>query len=142
MFTIDEYVGVHKDSPDWDDEKKHNASLLIDACSKLKEKLDLEDIRFQINPRTGCIISGETYGGFRPKSCPIGAENSSHKQGKAVDIYDPHGDIDTFLLENPELLVECGIYIEHPAKTNGWSHWAIKTSPEDSPRSGHHIFFP
>lgn len=142
IFTIDEYVGLHKDSPDWTPVIQGNAQLLMTLCSRLKDIMESDGIDFQTNPKTGSIISGEIYGGFRPQDCPIGAANSSHKMGKAVDIYDPTNNIDAWLMLNQNALVECDIYIEHPSKTMHWSHWAIKTTSEDSPKSGHHVFFP
>jgi hypothetical protein len=137
MFTMDDLVGPWKDSPDWTPERQANAQKLIEACTRLQIALEKEDIHFPINPKTGTTISGEVYGGFRPQSCPIGAPHSAHKEGLAVDRYDPDGKIDGFLLREVDLLTECGIYIEAPSATPGWSHWTIR-----APGSGHHVFLP
>ena len=142
MFTLKDYVGVHWNSPDWNEVRIANAQNLMAACKALQERMEADGVVFHINPKTGTTISGEVYGGFRPQDCPIGAPESSHKQGKAVDRYDPYNQIDDWLLAHPEALAEFGIFIEHPDKTPHWSHWAIKTLPSDPPHSGHHIFYP
>jgi len=137
MFTLADYVGPHADSPDWNEERQDNANALILACTKLQSLLEAENVHFPLNPKTGTTISGETYGGFRPQDCPIGAPGSAHKEGLAVDRYDPGDLIDQFLLRRVDLLNQCGIYIEAPSTTPGWSHWTIR-----SPASGHVIFYP
>jgi len=159
MFTKVDYVGPWTESPDWNKDRQDHSEVLMFHCAKLENILLAAGIEFpshphgnQIHPRVD-QISGETYGGFRPQSCPIGAPLSSHKDAKAVDRYDPKEEIDNWLLDNynrnveagtPELcaLAVCGIYIEHPSTTPGWSHWAIKLQPDDAPRSGHYVFYP
>jgi hypothetical protein len=153
MFTKIEYVGPWAESPDWNKDRQDNCEVLIARCAKLENMMLAAGVLFPVNPHTETQISGETYGGFRPQDCPIGAAHSSHKEGKAVDRYDPTGEIDAWLLENYEACVKtgnidmsalavCGIYIEHPDSTPGWSHWGIKLQDSDAPRSGHHIFYP
>jgi len=137
MITIEDYVGVHKDSPDWTQERQENAERLCAAVNALMLDMKLAGVDFRTNPATGSCVSGQTFGGFRPQSCMQGAPNSSHKQGLAIDLYDPGGDIDCWLLKHVDKLEEYGIYIEHPDSTTHWSHWSIK-----SPGSGHHIFLP
>lgn len=137
MFTLADYVGGHSGSKGWDDSAKSNANRLIFACTKLQELMEDNGIVFHLNPATNTTISGQTYGGFRPQDCPIGAANSAHKTGEAVDRYDHDGAIDRWLVAHPDALVECGIYIEAPASTVGWSHWSIR-----APHSGKHIFQP
>ena len=137
MFTISDYVGVHIKSPDWTDKRQDNAAKLILACTPLQLRMESEGIQFHINPKTGTTISGETYGGFRPQDCPIGAPESAHKQGLAVDRYDPGNEIDDWLVAHPEALVEFGIYIEAPSSTPHWSHMSTRNPP-----SGKHIFLP
>lgn len=137
MITLEEYVGVHKDSPDWTEARRINATELLRACAEL-ERLAVEDgVKFLNNARTGSGVSGDTLGGFRPQSCPIGAPSSAHKEGLAVDRYDPNGEIDSWCMANLSQLIKCGIYIEHPSKTNGWSHWTVK-----APGSKNRVFFP
>ena len=137
MLTLTEYVGPHFDSDDWTPKRQENAEMLMEACAMLQTTMVAAGVRFPTNPATGSGISGQTFGGFRPQSCPQGAPDSAHKEGLAVDRYDPHGEIDAWLMKHEDVLAEHGIYIEHPDKTIHWSHWSIKP-----PRSGRHIFWP
>lgn len=137
MITLEQYVGLHLNSPDWTLERAKNAMKLLAACEKLQKRMEDDDVVFMVNPKTGSQVSGEIYGGFRPQNCTIGAPHSSHKEGLAVDIFDPENKIDKWLLEFPLALNDFGIYIEHPDKTPGWSHWSIR-----APGSGKHIFWP
>lgn len=137
MISLNQYVGAWATSPDWTMERGKNAIRLLAAMGPLEAALCALGVKFPQNPKTGSQISGELYGGFRPQACPIGAVHSSHKEGLAVDRYDPDGQIDKTLMAHQDLLVKCGIYIEHPDSTPGWSHWTIK-----APSSGHHVFYP
>ena len=137
MITLRQYVGPHSDSVDWNAERMANAERLLAACAKLEEMILKDGINFPVNPSTQSGVSGQTMGGFRPQSCTQGAAKSSHKEGLAVDRYDPYGKIDDWCSSNLDKLVECGIYIEHPSATPGWSHWTIK-----APRSGNRVFYP
>lgn len=137
MITLDQYVGQHANSPDWTPERQANAAVLLAACARL-ETIMLEDgIRFRENPATGSGVSGETFGGFRPQDCPIGAPHSNHKEGRAVDRYDPDGAIDDWCLHHLADLAQCGIWIESPTATVHWSHW--QSVP---PKSGVRVFMP
>lgn len=137
MITIEQYFGKWIDHPDATPERKENAGRLLVAVEKL-EQLAIEDgIVFPDNPATGSGVSGQTYGGFRPQDCPQGAPHSSHKEGLAVDRYDPDNKIDDWCMANLGRLEQCGIYIEHPDSTPHWSHWTIK-----APGSGHRVFYP
>ncbi len=140
MITGDEYFGPWKDHPDATEERRQNAILLLHACSALEYFALRDGIEFPDNPHTGSGVSGKTYGGFRPQDCPQGAPQSSHKEGMAVDRYDPEDLIDKWCMAHSEvggLLESCGIYIEHPSKTDGWSHWSTRR-----PKSGKRVFYP
>ena len=143
MFTLDDYVGGYADSPDWNDERKANAAALMTACEGLQADLEAAGIHFQLNPATGTTISGEGHGGFRDQTCTIGAPNSAHKSGEAVDRYDPENEIDEYLWQDYQkngdnsLLVKHGIYCEVTQSTPLWSHWSTRRPP-----SGHHWFVP
>ena len=137
MITLEQYVSPHKDSSDWTPERRFNAGQLLVACSELQKEAEADGVKFPINSTTGSQISGQTLGGFRPQDCKIGATKSSHKEGLAVDIYDPYGAIDSWCMVNQDKLANHGIYIEHPTKTIGWSHWTIK-----APGSKNRVFFP
>lgn len=137
MITLEQYVGPHAESPDWTAVVIERAKQLLEACTKL-EFLALQDgVKFPINPVTKSGVSGQTLGGFRPQDCPIGAPTSAHKAGMAVDRYDPDGLIDKWCFEHQDRLEQCGIYLEHPEATKGWSHWSTR-----KPASGHIVFYP
>ena len=140
MFTIEQYAGKWLDSEDWTDQRYANAQKLQEACERLMELAEDAGVVFETNPATGSIISGQTLGGFRPQSCAQGAKLSAHKQALAVDLYDPSGEIDSWCVANSYrggALEQCGIYLEHPSKTIGWSHWSVQ-----APRSKNRIFMP
>lgn len=159
MITIEQYVGPWADSPDWTVQRQANARRLLAACINLESLLSANGVSFPDHPHGGTGlhnarydardgVSGQTYGGFRPQDCTQGAPHSSHKEGLAVDRYDPGNLIDDWLMNDyqenvdagtPEqsALVQCGIYIEHPDSTDGWSHWTIR-----APGSGRRIFYP
>ena len=137
MISLSEYVGHWKDSPDWDTERQTAAIFLLDKCADLQTAMMADGVIFQINTKTGTQVSGEVYGGFRPQSCPIGAPHSNHKEGRAVDVYDPYGHIDMWCMGHQSRLKAVGIYIEHPDYTGGWSHWQSV-----APASGKTVFIP
>ena len=137
MITLNQYVGRWSQSPDWTEERQANARALLAACALLEDRMSAEGFTFPINPVTGSGVSGATFGGFRPQSAPVGAPKSNHKIGLAVDRYDPLNKIDAWCMANLDVLEECGIWIEHPSKTETWSHWQCVP-----PKSGKRVFYP
>ena len=137
MITLEQYVGVHSCCEDWNQERIDNAGELLAACAPLYDEMTAVGVVFHINPATGSQVSGQTFGGFRPQDCPQGAPNSSHKEGSAVDWYDPYGLIDDWLMKHEDRLAAHGLYIEHPQATTHWSHWTTR-----APRSGRRVFYP
>lgn len=137
MITIAQYFGRWFNHPDATPERKANAAKLLKACSTLEALAVLDGVKFYDNPTTECRQAGEEYGGFRPQSCPIGAPRSAHKEGLAVDLFDPKNEIDAWCMANLDKLEQCGIYIEHPDATPTWSHWTTR-----APGSGNRVFHP
>jgi hypothetical protein len=138
MLTYEDIAGPWENHADLTDERAGNIiQLLIPACSMLEERMRVDGVVFPVNPKTGTGVSGETFGGFRPQSCQTGAPKSNHKQGLAVDRYDPANEIDTWCMAHLDILEECGIWIEHPSKTPTWSHWQCVP-----PKSGRRVFLP
>jgi hypothetical protein len=137
MITLEQYVGPHVNSPDWTPARQENARKLLAACAALEVEMARGGVSFPDNPKTKSGVSGSTFGGFRPQDCPQGAPNSSHKDGLAVDRYDPAGKIDDWCMAHLDRLAVYGIYIEHPSATPGWSHWTIR-----APGSGNRAFYP
>ncbi len=136
-MTVEQYFGPWIKHPDATPKRKDNAARLMLAVARLEAHAVADGVVFRINPKTGSGVSGTQYGGFRPQDCPEGAPGSSHKDALAVDRYDPIGEIDAWCLRNLDVLELCGIYIEHPSETCGWSHWTIR-----APKSGRRVFFP
>lgn len=137
MMTLDKYFGPWRNHPDATPVRKANAERLIDAANKLIEMAKADGVKFHINQSTDSYVSGSRLGGFRPILSSTGAVRSSHKEGLGVDIYDPHDEIDKWCMDNTDKLESCGIYLEHPDYTVGWSHWQIRR-----PGSGNRIFYP
>ena len=114
------------------------ATILLDRVNTLlRRALETGKVDLETNPYTGTLIGGQRNGGWRPQECSIGAPNSAHKTGEAVDVYDPDGDIDNCIMEYQNWLTELGLCIEHPSATRGWCHLSTRL-----PKSGKRVFFP
>lgn len=138
MITLKQYAGQWFGKDDFDKTKQASADFnLLPAVNSLMKIAEADGVEFKTNPATKSQISGQSLGGFRPLSCPVGAPKSNHKQGLAVDLYDPDGLIDDWCMKNLDKLEECGIWLEHPSATNGWSHWQCVPV-----RSGKRVFMP
>jgi hypothetical protein len=140
MISKGQYLGLYSTSPDLTPARLANIDRLLIFVNRLMMIGIQEGVLFPINKKTGSQISGETYGGFRPQSCTEGALHSSHKEGQAVDLFDPAGNIDAWLQTSKaakSLYEQLGIYFEHPDSTPGWSHWTIR-----APLSGNRFFRP
>jgi len=131
MITKEQYFGKFTHT----DEKKKSALIMLDRVNRLLHFMQSKGVKTEINPATGCEISGQTYGGFRPQDCPQGAPLSSHKQGMAVDIYDPKNEIDAAITD--AILLGHDLYREAPEATHHWAHLSTR-----SPASGHRTFKP
>lgn len=132
-----EYFGKWMFNRDATPERVNNAENLCAAVNRLIERMESDGVKFPINPHTRTNVSGESFGGFRPQSCAIGAPNSAHKEGMAVDLYDPDNAIDDWLIAHADDLDQFGLWFEHPDSTPYWSHWSIR-----KPRSGNRFFRP
>lgn len=135
MISIAEYVGPHAESPDWTPERKDAAVVLLEKVNELLAAAEHNGVELPDNPKTGSLVSGTQYGGFRPQNCPDGAPHSSHKEGLAVDVYDPHGYLDRWISDL--ILEKYGLYREHPADTPTWTHLTTR-----APASGRRSFHP
>jgi len=116
-----------------------NASLMVELANKLVLLAQGARIYLPTHPRTGTIISS----GWRPASVnaatPNAAPNSKHMTGQAIDLYDPDGDLDEWLLtaDGQKTMADLGLWHEHPSATKGWAH--VQSLP---PRSGRRTFYP
>jgi hypothetical protein len=136
MITLSDYFGKFNDHPAKTIAHVNNAERLLGKVNEmLTELFKTRNIDLDINPNTKTLIAGQTYGGWRPPECDIGAPNSAHKTGEAVDIYDADGDIDG-AIDDP-LLRKYGLYREHPSATRSWCHLTTR-----APKSGRRSFYP
>ena len=135
MISPSDYFGIFEEHPDLTQERKDNAYILLERVNNLLVLAEANGVFLDVNPHTKTLVSGEVYGGFRPQDCPIGAEHSRHKEGKAVDVYDPHGDLDRWITESR--LITAELAREHPSCTGTWCHLQ-----SEIPISGHHTFYP
>lgn len=137
-MNIADVIGPHGASPDLTTARLANITdRLIPAVNLLEARMRAAGVVFPVNPATLTGVSGKTFGGFRPQACPQGAPKSNHKEGLAVDRFDPRGLIDAWCMANLGVLAACGIWIEHPDATAGWSHWQCVP-----PKSGRRVFLP
>ena len=90
------------------------------------------------------LTFGEERGltsGWRPlsvnRAVPGAALYSNHTKCRAADLADPLGDLDEWALDNPLVLEDLGLWLEHPSATKGWCH--VQTVP---PKSGKRVFYP
>lgn len=131
-ITTDDYFGKWKPTRARD---VQNAKALLATITPLLEAAAKAGVVFTINPNTATLVSGEQYGGYRPPFCPIGAPESAHKTGEAIDIYDPLNALDTWL--NDKVLEKYNLYREHPSATTHWCHLTTRR-----PGSGNRSFHP
>lgn len=81
--------------------------------------------------------------GWRPPALnaatPGAALKSKHMTAQAIDLADPEGDLDEWLMSplGQSIMGSLGIWHEHPAATKGWAHLQIVP-----PRSGNRTFYP
>lgn len=74
------------------------------------------------------VTSGYRPGRFNVKAG--GAPNSTHLDCRACDFADPDGQLDDFCTKNVQVLEQCGLYLEHPDSTPGWTH--LDTKPRNN----------
>lgn len=114
-----------------------NSPLNVSQGANMNELLDR--INLLLNEPDCPGYFGVTSG-YRPASINSavgGALKSAHLTCEAIDLGDPAGLIDKWLLTTPELLLKYDLYLESPSKTPGWSHLATRR-----PKSGNRVFLP
>lgn len=135
MITLEEYFGPWLDDKDATDERKANARTLLVAVNNLLDEAEADGVIVQINPATGSQVSGQTLGGFRPQSAAQGRPHSAHKEGRAVDVYDPQNKLEAWVTN--ERLEAFDLYREAPESTPHWVHLTDR-----APGSGKRTFNP
>ena len=117
MITAEEYFG---NKPHTEEQQRAANSLL----EKVNAMLGSLIWAYPIDKDTGTSISGvhggAGDGGFRLPDSKTGAAKSKHKTAHAVDVFDPENALDTSIED--DLLLEFGLFREHPDATNGWCH--------------------
>lgn len=135
MIFLNDYFGPWINHKDATEERKQNAEKLLECVANLLDEAFQHNIDLIDNPATGNLVSGNTYGGFRPQDCPQGASTSSHKEGQGVDIYDPKNELDNWITDT--VLKKHGLYRESPLYTKSWCHLTTR-----APKSGKRTFVP
>lgn len=113
-----------------------NALTLLALVNKL---LEYCPVALDLHPVNKSYVSS----GWRPPTVnantPNAATKSKHMTGQAIDLYDPEGDLDNWLMsqDGQRKLVELGLWMEHPSATKGWSH--LQSIP---PNSKNRVFYP
>ena len=141
MITTNDYwMGRDKTYPlDLSTATRRNAETMVELANKLLTLAKVAGVTLETNPRSGTIVSS----GWRPPdvnaSTPGAAARSKHMTGQAIDLYDPDGDLDDWLMtdDGQRAMADIGLWHEHPSATKGWAH--LQSVP---PRSGRRTFFP
>jgi hypothetical protein len=141
MITIaDYYMGWRELYPlAISPEIERNVLMTVELANKLLMQASTYGVVMEQNPATKSLVSS----GWRPPAYNAtvsgAAPNSRHMTGQAIDLYDPDGDLDYWLMtgEGQAAITALGLWIEHPSATKSWSH--LQTLP---PRSGKRVFYP
>jgi hypothetical protein len=117
---------------------RKTAASTVDLANRALVLAKTAGVSLEASPRTGNIVSS----GWRPPDINAGtpgaAVRSKHLTCHAIDLYDPDGDLDEWLLASADtILRDLGLWLEHPAATKGWAH--LQTIP---PGSGRRVFYP
>jgi hypothetical protein len=121
---------------EWTEAVRKAADDLIERVNGLLTALDYTP---EIHP----VMKSPVTSGWRPPSFnPLvqgASPRSNHITGKAVDLYDPEGELDELLLtaKGKKALESAGLWQEHPSATKGWCH--LQSVP---PKSGNRVFYP
>lgn len=99
-----------------------NGDRLLGAVNHVLGLAEADGVHLVLNPATGSLVSGQGNGGLRPPDCTVGAPRSQHKNGNAVDVYDPTRQLMAWLLADGARLLTLGVWIEHPQWCHSWAH--------------------
>jgi hypothetical protein len=136
-ISIEDYFGPWIDHPDATPAIHANAETLLVAVNAFLEEAFADGIDLHINPATKTYISGKTLGGFRPQDATQGSAMSSHKEGRGVDVYDPHCELAEWAFKHQDRLAHYDLYIEHPSSSLRWLHCTNR-----APKSHKRVFYP
>lgn len=137
QITLAEYFGPYAHHQAVTPDIRFKATAMLDVVNDLYERAAQDGCELPDNPATGSGISGQGNGGFRPPESKVGAANSTHKDGRAVDRYDPRREFAAWCLAHPEELQKRGLHMEDPRWTPTWVH--LQDVP---PHSGRVVYVP
>lgn len=115
------------------------AARTVDLANRLIVMATVHGVIMDPMPGTESIVPS----GWRPPdinaATPGAKVRSLHLCCRAIDMYDPDGDLDEWLLSDngQRVLADLGLWHEHPACTKGWAH--VQTQP---PASKRRTFYP
>src|SRR3990167_3772468 len=128
-ISLEQYFGA---KPHTAEHEAIFADLIERVNNLVEEAIAAGRFTRRIDPDTGTEISGSRGGagdgGFRLPDAKTGRQNSSHKEARGVDVYDPGNHFDNWLTTYDIAqggnfkLEEYGLYREHPDSTNSWVH--------------------
>lgn len=141
MITLSDYLmGRREQYPQMlTPEIERNAARTCELATKLLIQAETFGVSIDKHPGTGSVVNS----GWRPPQVNAATANaaprSKHMTGEAIDIYDPDGDLDEWLMtgDGQAAMTALGLWHEHPSATKGWAH--VQTVP---PRSGRRTFYP
>ena len=137
MITLAQYLGPYARSASVTPEIMVNAQALLSAVDGVLQAAKSDGVKLHVNPVTGSFVSGDGNGGFRVPTVAVGAPQSKHKTGHAVDVYDPHRELASWAWRNRPLVANAGLHIERPEWTPTWVHFQ-----NVAPGSGVFAFIP
>jgi hypothetical protein len=135
-ITVEEYFRKPRS---WEQERA--AADLIERRNELRKAWRKDTGGMcPVNPYTQSEISGSPNGdgdgGFRTPGSRTGAANSAHREGLAIDDWDPDNAFDDWLTTFDEdggarnaMLALHGLFRESPDQTLGWSHLSTRPPP-------------
>ena len=136
-ITLDEYFGSYSADPSATPAIRAAAATMLAKVNDLYQCAARDGCKLPKNPATKSGVSGNGHGGYRPPDCSVGAANSRHKDGRAVDRYDPDREFAAWCLAHPDELRKRGLYMEDPRWTPSWVH--LQDLP---PGSGRLVYVP
>lgn len=126
MITAEDYFGRLSHITQPDETVQANAAILLTRVNALLASLGAK-------PGVNSGWRSAAYNATVPNAAP----RSKHITGQAIDLADPEGELDEYLLAHQDVLAAHELWLEHPAATKGWCH--LQSVP---PRSGNRVFFP
>lgn len=106
------------------DELESNLARLLDSLNQFRDIYGIPMI----------VTSGYRPGHYNTDAG--GAKGSAHLVCMACDFADADGAMKSWIKENPDVLVTCGLWQEAPASTPTWVHLDIRD------RGSRHVFLP